>query len=78
MTQAGDLVRNKAMYTQQSKIGPRPAHGAIVKVLTIRHEATCGRANGYEECTCTPVLVPDPANGPAHPDSEVKDDDDSD
>ena len=60
------------MYTQQSKIGPRPAHGDMVKVLTVRHAPDCGRANGFETCTCTPVLVQDPADGPVHPDSEVK------
>jgi hypothetical protein len=44
------------MYTQQSKIGPRAAKGQVV-MLTIRHEATCGRANGYEECTCHPTVT---------------------
>ena len=45
------------MYTQQSKIGPRPAHGDMVKVLTIRHAPDCGRSTGYEECTCRPQVV---------------------
>ena len=44
------------MYTQQAKLPFKPLHG-IVTMLTIRHEATCGRANGYEECTCHPTVT---------------------
>ena len=59
------------MYTQQAKLKrPRAAKGELV-MLTIIHEATCGRVNGYEVCSCIPQVIPYPADGPDHSDSEV-------